>query len=73
MWKLCKRLGTIIKSPHKCRKTCISTLLDCPTLNDRTVQRFAGHRDISTTIQFYSFERKDKEQQALIIDQALSL
>lgn len=71
--KLCKRLGTIIKSPHKCRKTCISTLLDCPTLNDRTVQRFAGHRDISTTIQFYSFERKDKEQQALIIDQALSL
>lgn len=71
--KLCKRLGTVIKSPHKCRKTCISTLLDCPTLNDRTVQRFAGHRDISTTIQFYSFERKDKEQQALIIDQALSL
>ena len=71
--KLCKRLGTVTKSPHKCRKTCISTLLDCPTLNSRTVQRFAGHSNISTTLQFYSFERKTKEEQALIIDNALSL
>ena len=59
--KLCKRMVTVIKSPHKCRKTCISTLLDSPDINNRTVQRFAGHQDISTTFGYYSFERKSKE------------
>lgn len=71
--KLCKRLDTTIKSPHKCRKTCLSTLLDCPDLNSRTVQRFAGHKDISTTLQFYNYERKSKEEQAVIINKALTL
>lgn len=71
--KLCARLKTVSKSPHKLRKTCISTLLDNPDVNDRTVQRFAGHSDISTTYRFYNFERKSKEEQALAIDAALSL
>ena len=71
--KLCARLNTVPKSPHKLRKTCISTLLDNPNVNDRTVQRFAGHSDISTTYRFYNFERKSKEEQALAIDVALSL
>ncbi|MBQ7766332.1 MAG: site-specific integrase [Lachnospiraceae bacterium] len=71
--KLCARLDIITKSPHKCRKTCISTLLDCPDINNRTVQRFAGHKDISTTFTFYSFERRTKEEQALAIDKALQL
>ena len=71
--KLCIRMDTAIKSPHKCRKTCISTLLDCPSINNRTVQRFAGHRDLSTTYNYYNFERKSKEEQAAAIDTALSL
>lgn len=71
--KLCARLHTEIKSPHKCRKTCISTLLDCPNINNRTVQRFAGHQDISTTYQYYDFERKSKEEQAQAINEALKL
>jgi integrase len=71
--KLCKRLHTTVKSPHKIRKTCISTLLDDPNVNDRTVQRFAGHSDISTTYRFYNFERKSKEEQALAIEKALAL
>lgn len=71
--KLCRRLDTVNKSPHKCRKTCISTLLDCPNINNRTVQRFAGHKDLSTTFGYYSFERKSKEEQAKAIDLALSL
>lgn len=71
--KLCRRLDTVSKSPHKCRKTCISTLLDCPDINNRTVQRFAGHKDLSTTFGYYSFERKSKEEQALAIDRALAL
>ena len=71
--KLCTRMDTVIKSPHKCRKTCISILLDCPDINNRTVQRFAGHQDLSTTFTYYSFERKTKEEQALAIGKALSL
>lgn len=71
--KLCDRLDTATKSPHKCRKTCLSILLDCPDINNRTVQRFAGHRDISTTLGYYSFERKSKEAQAEAIDSALSI
>lgn len=71
--KLCNRLDTVVKSPHKCRKTCISTLLDCPDINSRTVQRFAGHSDLTTTLKFYSFERKSKQAQAEAIDNALSL
>lgn len=71
--KLCNRLDTVIKSPHKCRKTCISTLLDCPDINKRTVQRFAGHQDLSTTFGYYSFERKTKEEQASAIDKALAI
>lgn len=71
--KLCNRLDTITKSPHKCRKTCISTLLDNPNINNRTVQRFAGHQDLSTTYTYYNFERKSKEEQAEAIDKALAL
>lgn len=71
--KLCARMDSIMKSPHKCRKTCISTLLDCPNLNNRTVQRFAGHQDLSTTYNYYNFDRKSKDEQAEAIDSALSL
>lgn len=71
--KLCKRMDTVSKSPHKCRKTCISALLDCPDINNRTVQRFAGHSDISTTFQYYSFERKTKEEQSKLIEMALKI
>lgn len=71
--KLCARLDTITKSPHKCRKTCISTLLDNPDINNRTVQRFAGHHELATTYNYYNFERKSKEEQAEAIDKALSL
>ena len=71
--KLCNRLDTVKKSPHKCRKTCISTLLDNPNVSNRTVQRFAGHGDINTTLTYYSFDRSSKEQQAKAINDALKL
>ena len=71
--KLCKRIDTVTKSPHKCRKTCISTLLDSPNINERTVQRFVGHKDLSTTLANYCFERRSKEEQAIAINDALKL
>lgn len=71
--KLCSRLGTMMKSPHKCRKTFISQLLDHPDISSRTVQRIAGHSDIMTTYQHYYFERRSKEEQALNIEKALRI
>ena len=71
--KLCRRLNTENKSPHKCRKTCISALMDCPNINNRTVQRFAGHSELATTYNYYNFDRKSKEEQAEAIDKALAL
>lgn len=71
--KLCARLDTIKKSPHKCRKTCISTLLDSNCVNNRTIMRFAGHQNLNTTFSYYSYERRTKEEQADAISQALSL
>lgn len=71
--KLCRRIGTVSKSPHKLRKTCLSILLDNPNVNDRTVQRFAGHADLSTTYRYYNFERRTKEEQAEAINEALKL
>lgn len=71
--KLCSRLDTVIKSPHKCRKTCISTLLDNPDVNNKSVQRFAGHREFTTTNTYYNFDRKSMESQAQAIDQALAI
>ena len=71
--KLCIRLGTEIKTVHKIRKTTLSTLLDSPGISNRTVQRFAGHSDITTTQRYYNFERRSQEEQAKAIDEALSL
>lgn len=71
--KLCVRLDSVVKSPHKCRKTCISTLLDNPNVNNKTVQRFAGHKDFATTQRYYNFDRSDKQEQAEAIDLALAI
>lgn len=71
--KLCVRLDSVVKSPHKCRKTCISTLLDNPNVNNKTVQRFAGHKDFATTQRYYNFDRSDRQEQAEAIDSALAI
>lgn len=71
--KLCARLDIEKKTSHKIRKTTLSALLDSPNVNKRTVQRFAGHGDISTTDKYYNFDRRSKEEQAIAINEALSL
>lgn len=71
--KLCEKIDSVRKSPHKLRKTCLSALLDNPNVNNRTVQRYAGHGDITTTLRYYNFDRSTKEEQAKAINEALSL
>ena len=71
--KLCEKIDSVRKSPHKLRKTCLSALLDNPNVNNRTVQRNAGHGDITTTLRYYNFDRSSKEEQAKAINDALLL
>lgn len=71
--KLCEKLGIPKRTAHKIRKTCLSALMDNPDVNNRTVQRFAGHSCLSTTMNYYNFDRSSKEKQARAINDALAL
>lgn len=71
--KICEKIDSVRKSPHKLRKTCLSALLDNPNVNNRTVQRYAGHGDITTTLKYYNFDRSTKAEQARAINDALSI
>ena len=48
-------------------------MLDNPNVNNRTVQRFAGHSSILTTQALYNYERKSLDEQAAAIDKALEI
>lgn len=62
--KLCNRMAdsnsTNIRSPHKLRKTTLSLL--CDSVNIKTAQRFAGHKDCTTTQKFYYFDRSSEDE-----------
>lgn len=71
--RLCKRLDIPVRSPHKLRKTCISALLDNPNINPREVMRFAGHSDMSTTLNAYCFNRAEKNKTVSEINKTLKI
>lgn len=59
--KYCKHLGILHKSPHKIRKTYISTLID-DGVNIDTIRRLAGHEDERTTYGSYCYDRHSNKQ-----------
>lgn len=71
--KLCNRMAdeneANIRSPHKLRKTTLSLL--CDSVNIKTAQKFAGHKDSSTTQKFYWFDRSSEEERDNKIRQAI--
>jgi integrase len=54
--KYCKRLGILVKSSHKARKTFISTCIDA-NININTIRSMVGHSDARTTYKNYCFDR----------------
>lgn len=67
-YRVCKWAGlTKEKSPHKCRKTFASILLD-NGVDRQLIIRLMGHTDIATTENFYHRERKSLEQRKEIIN-----
>ena len=62
LYRLCRDLGIFRRSPHKCRKTYISNLLNNGVDPD-FVREQAGHKDIQTTLNsyVYSTTRNDEK------------
>ena len=71
--KLCDYLGIDKKTSHKLRKTCLSNLMVSQEINTRTIQRFAGHSDITTTLRYYTYDTSSKEEQRKAINKALTI
>lgn len=70
--KYCKHLGILYKSPHKIRKTYISTLID-DGLNIDTIRRLAGHEDEKTTYGSYCYDRHSSKQVEAQLENALCM
>jgi len=64
-------MKTVRKSPHKCRKTFASLLLEAG-MSARAVQKLLGHEDISTTYAYYAFDRSSEEEQVAALNKALT-
>ncbi len=60
-YRMCDSLGILRRSPHKVRKTYISTLID-GGLNLNFICEQVGHEDERTTLSNYCFNRKNEEQ-----------
>ena len=66
----CKKMGIIVKSPHKARMTYISTCID-EGINAHTVAKQVGHKDVRTTLNNYYFDRNDEKEQIAMLQAAL--
>ena len=69
--RLCKSIGLPPKSPHKARKTYISTLIDAG-VNINTIRKQAGHANELTTYKNYCFDRMVDTQKEELLEKALS-
>ena len=68
--KYCNHIAIPYKSPHKMRKTYISTLID-NNLNINTIRKLVGHEDEKTTYQSYCFDRRNNTQIETQLEEAL--
>ena len=60
LYKYCVKVGIIKKSSHKIRRSVISTLLD-NIANKVSVQAFAGHEELQTTLNSYYKDISDDD------------
>lgn len=69
--KYCKRLGTVMKSSHKARKTVISAWID-NDININTARTMAGHSNEETTLRNYVFDRSTEIEKKELLENAVS-
>ena len=72
LYKICDELGILRRSPHKCRKTYISSLLNKGVDAD-FVREQAGHKDLQTTLNFYAYSTTRNEKKLAQLNEALKM
>ena len=72
LYKICRESGVAERSPHKWRKTYISTLLNNGVDPD-FVRNQVGHKDIQTTYNSYTYSTTRKEEQVKQLNEVLSV
>lgn len=72
LYKYCERCGIDKKSAHKIRKTCISKMVNSGIDID-TARRIAGHADMSTTLNNYTFSLKNDESTYEIVKDVVDI
>lgn len=70
-YRLCDRINILHKSPHKTRKTYISTLID-GGINIDFIREQVGHNDEKTTYESYCFNRATQNETQKLLNKALS-
>lgn len=70
--RLNKEMGTVQKSNHNLRKTCISNMGASKLLSDEEIRTFAGHKDIATTQNSYIFSTDTLDNRADAYEQAIN-
>lgn len=72
MWKrLCRKIKILPRSPHKGRKTFISTLIDY-RLPIHFVSKVSGHADEQTTLKHYCYDLQTQDELMEKMSQALT-
>ena len=69
--KVNNQMGTVQKSNHKLRKTCASRMKASHLLEDVDIQRVMGHKDFSTTLQYYCYPVESDESKLEKFEKAL--
>lgn len=70
LYRICDSLGINRRSPHKWRKTYISTLLNNGVDPD-FVRAQVGHKDLQTTLNSYDYSTTRKEKQISQLEKIL--
>lgn len=67
---ICKKIGIVIKSPHKIRKTYGSKLYDSKDVTDAFIMTQMGHTDISCLKKHYYYNRMEIDDEVEMLNKA---
>ena len=72
LYRICDELGNLRRSPHKCRKTYVSNLLNKGVDAD-FVREQAGHKDLQSTLNSYTYSTTRNDEKLAQLKEALTI
>lgn len=73
LYTICKKLGIVVKSPHKIRKTYGSILYDSEEISEAFIISQMGHTDISCLKKHYYYNRMENNEKVNMLNKAAVL